>query len=141
MFKLDTEKAVILIKQAELLADKIAYPILEPYGLTSSQYKVIKFLYAAPSATVCQIDIEEYFSLRNPTVTGILQNLERNGWIKRKKNPDDGRSKIISVTPKALSIKSEIVGLGDKIESTFTKNLSSDEYKQLIAILKKTLGK
>ena len=133
------EKAAILIKQAVLLADKIAYPILEPYELTSSQYKVIKFLYANPPASVRQIDIEEHFSLRNPTVTGILQNLEKNGWIERLPNPEDARSKVISVTKKALNLKDEMDNLGDTIESELTKNLSEDEHEELVFLLKKIL--
>ena len=133
------DKVAILIKQTVLLADKIANPVLAPYDLTPSQYKVIKFLYSQPPATVRQIDIEQYFSLRNPTVTGILQNLEKNGWIERIANPNDARSKVISITKKALSQKNKMDSLGDQIESKLTKNLNSTEHKQLISLLKKVL--
>lgn len=133
------EKAAILIKQVVLLADKIAYPILEPYELTPSQYKVIKFLYASPPASVRQIDIEQHFSLRNPTVTGILQNLEKNGWVERLPNPDDARSKVISASKKALSLRAEMENLGDAIEKDLTKNLSEKEHEKLISLLKKIL--
>ena len=132
------EKVAILIKQVLLLADKIAYPILAPYDLTPSQYKVIKFLYSNSPATVRQTDIEKHFLLRNPTVTGILQNLEKNGWIERVQNPDDARSKVISPSQKAVSCRAEMENLGDKIEQELTKALSEEEYSQLINLLQKT---
>ncbi len=134
------EKAAILIKQATLLADKIANPLLAPYNLTPSQYKVIKFLYNHPPATVRQIDIEQHFELRNPTVTGILQNLEKNGWILRVPNPDDARSKVLSASKKALELQGELNGIGSKIESGLTKNLTDTEHNELIVLLKKILA-
>ena len=134
------DKAAILIKQAVLLADKISNPILSPYHLTPSQFKIIKYILMFPPNAVRQTDIEEHFELKNPTVTGILQNLEKNGWIKRVQNPEDARSKVISATEKTLSLQQELKELGDCIEHSLTAKLSDQERQELIRILKKILS-
>lgn len=135
-----SDKVVILIKQATLLSDKVANPILEPYNLTLSQYKVIKFLCNNPLGNVRQIDIEQHFQLRNPTVTGIIKNLEKNGWVERVQNPDDARSKFLSPSKKTLELRKELNNLGSKVEKKLTKNLTKEEYKELVLLLKKILA-
>ena len=85
--------------------DKLSYPILEPHDLTHSQFKILKFLLVSPENSVRQVDIEKYYSMTNPTVTGLVQNLEKKGLIERKVNPNDSRSKILCPTEKTLAMK------------------------------------
>ena len=133
------DKVAILVKEASLECDKIAYPILIKFKLTFVQYKIIKYIYRMGSDNVRQIDIEKYFSLTNPTVTGILQNLERDGWIKRVINPNDARSKIICLLPKSLDKMDELIEAGIEIEKNLVNNLTNKERERLISLLKKLL--
>ena len=89
---------------------------------------------------MCQLhgrDIEKAYSMTNPTVTGILQNLEKNNWIERVENPNDARSKLIKLTKKALNQKEELDNLGDNLEKRFIKGLNITEQKQLNELLNK----
>ena len=71
-----TDKIAILVKKATLEFDKIANPELANYGLTASQYKVLKFLYLQPERTARVVDIERYYSMTHPTTIGLLDTLE-----------------------------------------------------------------
>ena len=89
---------------------------------------------------MCQLlgrDIEKAYSMTNPTVTGILQNLEKNNWIERVENPNDARSKLIKLTKKALKQKEELDNLGNNLEKRFIKGLNKTEQKQLNELLNK----
>ena len=86
------ERIVILIKKLALESDKQALAILAPAELTPSQFKIIKFLFWQGDTHIRQVDIEKHFSMTNPTVTGLLKNLEEKGWIRREANPEDSRS-------------------------------------------------
>ena len=130
-------KTVILIKKLALEFDKIAIPELEPYNLTPTQFKVIKYLLNNQEAEVRQRDIEKAYSMTNPTVTGILQNLEKNNWIERIENPNDARSKVIKLTKKALKQENELYNLGENLEKRFIKGLDKGEQKQLNELLNK----
>lgn len=131
------EKVAILIKKTALKIEKTAIPILAPYELTNTQYKIMMTLYKNQDKAIRQTDIEEKFSLTNPSVTGIIQNLEKKNLVKRIQNPDDKRSKLIILTDKAISMREEISGLGEFIEAQVTKKLTNEEYHQLITLLKK----
>ena len=75
--------------------------------------------------------------MTNPTVTGILQNLEKNNWIERIENPNDARSKVIKLTKKALKQENELYNLGENLEKRFIKGLDKGEQKQLNELLNK----
>ena len=130
-------KTAILIKKLALEFDKIAIPELAPYDLTPTQFKVIKYLLMNPEVDVTQRNIERAYSMTNPTVTGILQNLEKNNWIERVENQKDARSKVIKLTQKAIKQKEKLNLLGEKLEKEFTKGLTKDEQKQLNELLNK----
>ena len=137
---METNKVAILVKKAALQINKISNPILQPYDLTEAQYKVLKYLYALPSHTARQVDIEVYYSLTHPTMIGLLQSLEKKGFVSRVKNPEDGRSRLVSLTPKAIKMQGELVTLGSYLEGQLTKNLTEKEREQLIHLLQKMLG-
>lgn len=134
---MDNKKVAILIKKLALEFDKIANPHLVPYNLTPTQYKILKYLY--DHENVIGMDIQNAYSMTNPTVTGIIQNMENGGWIKRIPNPNDSRSKLIKLTKKSLDNRSKLYKLGDNLEQEFTKFLSKEEQKELIELLNKIM--
>lgn len=134
-----TEKVAILIKKAALVIEKLSNPVLAPYELTNTQYKILMFLYRNPGKSIRQIDIEKHFSMTNPSVTGIIQNLEKKGLVKRVPNPDDKRSKLLMLTEQAFSMEKELRALGESLEQQVTQNLSEEERQQLILLLNKIL--
>lgn len=105
------------------------------------QYRIIKLLYMHPKDSLRQIDVEKYYSLTNPTVTGILSNLERDGWVERRPNPLDARSKVLRLTDKAYEHKEILYSIGDRVEADLTASLDEAEHKQLVSLLKKMLNK
>lgn len=127
----------ILIKKTSQAFDKTASQVLAPKGLTPSQFKILKYVTLRPEASVRQIDIENYFSMSNPTVTGILQNLEKNQWIYRQCHAEDKRSKVIILTDKAKNASLFILETSDQIEESFTAALTDSEKETLRHLLNK----
>lgn len=128
-----------LIKTVNLECDKLANSLLTQFDLTHTQFKVLKLLYSNPALTVRQIDIERYFSMTNPTVTNILNNMEKKELIRRVANPTDKRSKVLVLTDKAETIREELGIWADSFDRRITANLSAQEQAQLALLLKKML--
>ena len=134
------DKAAILIKKAALECDKISNAVLGEYDLTTSQYKVMKYLYEEAENGVRIVDLEKYYSISHPTAIGILQNLEKKELITYRENPSNARSRFIAPTVKALKLKDELVDVGDELEAELTKRLSEKEKERLVALLRKMMG-
>ena len=137
---MNIDKIAILIKKAALEAEKVQMPILQSHDLSVAQYKFLKYLYNAPRDSVRIVDLETYYSMTHPAVIDILKVLEKKGYTTRIMNPEDARSKIVSLTEKAYAEQQELEGLGDTMEEAVTKNLSADEKTEMIRLLHKLMS-
>lgn len=133
------DRVALLIKKTALVIEKLSNQVLAPYELSHTQYKIMKMLYRNPERSVRQIDIEEIFSLTNPSVTGIIQNLEKKGLVERVQNPEDKRSKLVCLTERAFAVKDELDQLGEALEKKVTEGLSEEECMELCTLLTKML--
>lgn len=134
------DKAAILIKRSALVIEKLSNHVLAPYELTNTQYKILMMLYRNSGKPIRQADLEVHFSMTNPSVTGIIRNLEKKGLVMRVPNPEDLRSKLLMLTKRAVSMKKELYALGESLEKQVTENLTEEESRQLTSLLKKMLG-
>ena len=75
------------------------------YGLTGTQMSIIDFLGEAQNHT--QRDIEMEFDIPS-TTTKILQRMEASGLVAIKRDPRDGRQRIIALTAKARGLQTAV---------------------------------
>jgi DNA-binding MarR family transcriptional regulator len=70
---------------------------LAPYGITLKQQHLLRELdqveYLYPS------DIAEMLFCDRPTATVVLDNLAKQGWIRRERDPENRKFMRISITP------------------------------------------
>jgi len=87
---MDEIHPLALILETARLARRYVEAGLAAKGLTFNQYNMLRFLasrdFAYPS------EAAEELSLWRPTVTVILRNLEKKGWILRSPDPDSRRN-------------------------------------------------
>lgn len=133
------DRVAILIKKSALVIEKMSNQALAPYELTHTQYKILMLLFRNLGKPIRQADIEAHLSMTNPSVTGIIQNLEKKEFVERIQNPDDKRSKLVKLTERAVSMEEELYSLGESLEAQVIRNLTTEESQQLIALLKKVL--
>jgi DNA-binding MarR family transcriptional regulator len=74
-------------------------------------------------------------SLDRPTTTGLLERLERDGWIERRLDPANRRTVRVHLTPKAQERRSTILATYEKINGRFLEKYSSEEWSVLQSLL------
>lgn len=134
-----TNRIAALIKTASIEFDRMANPILADYGLTASQCRILKFLYMQQNQRARIVDIEKECAITHPTVLGLLDSLEKKGFVLKIVNPEDARSKLVSLTQKAKDMQMELETLVAKIDHEWVENLSEQERKELQKLLQKLL--
>lgn len=132
------DRASVLTRISALYVDKLANQVFAPFNLSLAQYKILAYLFYQPEKTVTTAELEDHFQMSHSTSVGLLNNLERAGWIKRIKG--GGRSKVIEATDKALTEKGKLEAAGRELENTFTENLSAEEVREYIRLSSKLLG-
>lgn len=86
---------------------------------------------------IFQKDIEEKFTIRRSTATGVLQSMEKNEYITRESVSYDARLKKIVLTQKGKDVYNHIMKEMEKFENQITKNVSEEELEMFANILNK----
>lgn len=110
----------------------------EQHGVTGMQGWIIGYLYRnREDMDSFQHDLEIEFKVSRPTMTGLLQRMERDGLIRREPIPSDARRKKITLTPKAIGVHESVMRVIDRVEQKITGGLTGEETDALFAILDK----
>lgn len=106
--------------------------------LTGMHSWIIGYLYEYRNKKdIFQRDLEEQFTIRRSTATGILQLMERNGLIQRETVDFDARLKKVILTPKAIAIHEEVMAEFKKIEEELSNGISDEELDVFFSVIEK----
>ena len=108
-------------------------PYLSPYGLTYTQYVVLRVLWEEDHITVSELGRRLF--LDSGTLTPLLKKLEAAKYIVRERSKDDERAVIISLTDAGEYLKASFFDLPLKMFCQL--GLSQDEALQLKELLDK----
>ena len=87
-----------------------------------------------PIKTLC-----EKTSLDKSTLTGIIDRLERDGYIERKPSLTDKRSTLITLTGKEQEFSSHVQKVSNQMNKIFYKGFSDEEITQFDSMLQRIL--
>jgi DNA-binding MarR family transcriptional regulator len=95
---------------ARLFSQRIT-EALAPYGVTTAYLPVLYTLDAR--GTMSQGELAELISIEQPTMTRTLGRMERDGFITREPDPDNGRRILARLTEygKALAPRIETIAM------------------------------
>lgn len=137
--KLDKQLCFPLYAASNLLV-KVYRPLLEPLGLTYSQYLVMLVLWERDSVSVG--DLGHCLYLDSGTLTPLLKRMENSGFINRRRDSNDERRVLVSLTTKGSEIKELAVNIPKKLSDQL--NISNigelrSEIQSLVQALSKAI--
>ena len=103
-------------------------------NLTPPQYQILRFLWEQDSQPFK--DLADSNGCTRPTMTGIVDTLEKKGLVTRQPNPDDRRSLLVTLSDKGKALEGNTPDL-DLIYAKCCVGLSSEEFQQLGSLLEK----
>ena len=84
-----------------------------------------------------QKDIEREFKISRSTATGLLQNMEKLGYLFREVSETDSRLKRIVLTEKSIELNKKVLNTFDQIEQQLLIGFSTEEKQQLLEFLER----
>ena len=97
-------------------------------------------LYFIPTA-VPQHELSELLCIDSNNTVILLNELERIGWIRRERDPEDRRRHVVSLTDEGLAAYTRAQEARDVIEDDVLGALSPNERETLHGLLAKALGR
>ena len=110
--------------------------LFREYGLTSSQYNVLRILRGEGQPLPCQ-EIAERMVQVVPAMTGLLDRLEAQELIRRERCTQDRRVIYIEPTEKALELLAQLDQPVIALHKALMGHLTVPELKELTRLLEK----
>ncbi len=103
--------------------------------ITPNQSKILMYIYENNEVT--SNDIGSFIHSNKSTLSKVLNNLEKNGYIEREESKNDTRKKIVKLTGKSLNIVKVLESDAKDVSKELMINISKDEYDTFKRVLDK----
>ena len=139
---LSTDERVMMgvVRAAELFK-KESDTIFRNYGLTFSQYNALRVLDASENGMSTITNVSRIMLVSGANMTGIAKRLEKNGFLIRRRDPQDERITLLEISPKGSQTLKNIAEEKETNLKRYLENYSEDQKIQLLSSLKGILKK
>ena len=111
------------------------------FGLNRGEVGVLGALrFAGPKQQLSPTRLFKGLMLSSAGITSRLDRLERRGYVKRTRDPDDRRGVLVELTVAGRAVLDQAVNANSGREKELTKTLTAHEQKVLAGLLKKLLA-
>jgi DNA-binding MarR family transcriptional regulator len=131
---LEAEAHLNLERTAAVLGHAFAER-LKPFGITSTQYNVLRILRGAGAGGLCRNEIRDRLVSQVPDVTRLLDRLESSGLIERERGTEDRRLVSTRITPAGLSLLDRLDEPVVEMHRQLLGHLSEAQLRNLIELL------
>ena len=103
----------------------------EVHGLSEGRAQVLFRLRKAPELSIAMAELAESLNVSPRNVTGLVDNLERDGLVERVPDPHDRRSVLARLTEKGVQKVEAIWHDGQNVQLVLTQEFTEEELVQL----------
>jgi DNA-binding MarR family transcriptional regulator len=135
------EKLMVAIVRASETYKKEADAIFRNYGLTFSQYNVLRVLNNSAGGKNTITKASRIMLVSGANMTGIAKRLEKNAFIIRKNDAHDERVTLLEITPKGKQAIARISAEKDALIGSYLQSFEAEEIESLLAGVKRILHK
>jgi DNA-binding MarR family transcriptional regulator len=107
---------------------------LRSSGMTLTQWRALGLLLHEPGAT--HSDLVRRLEIEAPSVTSLVNGMERRGWVKRTRSTADARVKRLALTARGRRLIEEAAEAMGPIEKRMASSLSAGERATLKRLLR-----
>lgn len=114
---------------------------LKGTGVSQAQFRALAHLVA--TGPLSQSELAARLSITPATAVRLLDRMERDGWVIRRADLDDGRVKRIELTDKATAVWEKVSTAGRQLLNEAYAGVSPDDIeavKRILAQVRHNLG-
>ena len=136
---LEQAAVINLMRTNDRLMNRIGR-LFREFGITASQYNVLRILRGEGQPLPC-LEIADRMIQVVPAMTGLLDRLEKQGLIVRKRCTEDRRVIFVDLTENALLLLARLDQPVLDMHKSLVGHLTPDELTELSRLLEKARAK
>lgn len=118
-----------LMKVAYILLRREMQQMLKAYDLSHTQWSALGILLHYPGMTPSEM--ETLLMIERPSVTSLMNGLEKRGLIVKKEDPKDGRCKQLFLTATGRELAEQTQHFGMEVEQKVRSAMSEEDFNML----------
>src|ERR1043165_2038403 len=130
---LEEEALLSIVRTNAVLLDEFEL-FLRPYGITTTQYNVLRILRGSEPHGLCRNDLRDRMLTRMPDVTRLLDRMEEAGLVQRVRDADDRRMVTTRITKDATKLLAKLDTVTRDIQKRLFEGVSQKEIQSLIEV-------
>lgn len=135
-YAIDDNLGYLVNRAARLMAQMFSRR-LQRHDVALAQWAILLFLYADDGQT--QRQLSRVVAIEPPTVARTIDRMVRDGLVRREPHPRDGRATRITLTPRALALRDDLVAESMAGNELAARVLSVEELETLKALLRRVI--
>jgi MarR family transcriptional regulator, organic hydroperoxide resistance regulator len=129
------QEVVVAILRSAAVVQRLVARVVEPLGLTSQQYNVLRILRGAGPDGLPTLAIRDRMIYDAAGVTRLVDRLERARLVDRRRSTQDRRTIYCSITPEGRAIVDRLDASIDAASERAAAGLGVPERQALLALL------
>ena len=125
--------SLFLLKRLGMTAKQRSLTEYERLGLNPYHHAILALLEG--SAPETQAEIADALGYDRGTMVGLLDELEEQKLVERKRDPDDRRRQLVRITADGTRTLGKLRALSKRLEDEFLAPLDADQREHLHALL------
>lgn len=117
-----------MIRQAHKALSRPLAEALARRGVAFKHYYYLRALFEEDGIT--QMELSLRVGMERATVTRVLDTMEREGLVRRARDPDDRRKINVYLTPRARRLREPLVSTIAQINEVMLQDISAAEFAQ-----------
>jgi DNA-binding MarR family transcriptional regulator len=110
--------------------------LFRPLGLTGAQFNVLNILANHTPDGMSQRELGDRLVVDRSNVSGLLDRLEKTGWVKREDHPDDRRIYRVSLTVTGRKLWEKVQPLYVEVVGQLTRGVSPKRMRDCLGTLR-----
>jgi homoprotocatechuate degradation regulator HpaR len=108
-------------------------PSLREHGLSDPQWRVLRVLGEHGTVETGRVAREAF--ILGPSLTGVLARMERDGLVRRERDPADQRRTVVQATARGSKLVARLSGTIEAHYEWMESSLGKDKLSQLYQLL------
>ena len=130
LFRFFTEVGIIA-QLSSNFADRVL-----PEGVTRAQFALLNH-FVRLGGPFSPAQLANSFQVTKGAISQLMQKLTAGGWIEVAPDPNDGRGKLVSITPAGVNLHRRCLEALAKHMGPLTKDIPLDELERALPLLER----
>jgi DNA-binding MarR family transcriptional regulator len=112
-----------------------SHRLFRPHGITGAQYNLLNVIAGADHG-LSQREIGDLLVVDRSNITGLIDRMEKAGWVKRTDHPEDRRVYRVILTPAGRKLWENVTPRYAAVVAQLTRGLSEQKMNDAVAVLR-----